>query len=996
MDILTFAANAVFSSDHEEELCIPLTPTKGRRPVFGELTNTINLSPEKLSDSSSLRALFTAPTLATPKTKAKGGAAAGAAGSCTPGSRSLGRGPHGKSLSSPSPGSEAAARTPKREGASPHVGPGGDSCGRSPLTPMSNLKLLTRIASMEESISSKKALFGRGDGASPAGGAPAARAPALPAGGPASTLRRHNSDCLGQANTRGRLGRSTALRKHPTSSDYPTPSSPGNLVMESVGHIPSVDDSSAARASEGSRKDKSLGLLSEKFLEHFPMEVSFLETPRRLVIDEVASMLGTERRRVYDIINVLESLNMAARVQKNMYQWMGQLHLQETLGRLKALGHKLDVGAQLQALQHFDHDFKFPQRIKTSLQGDGEKTDTRREKSLGILCQKFLMLLLVSPEPHMISLDNAARMLVGEAGEDGERLRTRGRRLYDIANVLASLGLVRRVPTAKAFQYIGPQVEAVTSEEDTLGVLHRHSLLPSRLGSSGGKENLVSSYGDHEVTPSNSVPPVQKRGRPRKLSTDFGTSAVPAKRTKLQRTKSEDVSTSKQSRKIMRHPSLHDICQVAEVEREKLLESERLQRSRSTDNSHSGHAGPSPSSERSEESSSDFAGFKPITSVPQPSLRTLLQRRFTNRTKIPIALTFQTPPQGDNESTHLRSPAQIITKHSPSVAKVLHVAPEASQTLHPDTVPTVPSPRNIPVFSQTSSPFYPVNSGSVSTQNACLTQNQQMKPVVVVKGGSRLMNSSHNQSRVVPVGSTTTQGPQVIKLITRTGGYMQQEPSTVITVLPAGQAVSKFNPQKHLIQTGGGFQQISQGIYTNGKKVISNSTGSVRCEVPVQGKVFTEQRQVSSQPCTVYTVSRNMVTEKTFPRVNSAEGLHMPTVIQKYLGPSLQSGSTSEPRFLQISQSHTTAFQIQNSVLKSGGMSTVRTASFRESSRSSPPMPSTQQAGNQASTWQPSPESSSTDSELEQIFGDSFKFTRPKILVQASSGQIAPHLNQHT
>lgn len=55
------------------ELCIPLTPTKGRRPVFGELTNTINLSPEKLNDSS-LRALFTAPTLTTPKTKAKGGA----------------------------------------------------------------------------------------------------------------------------------------------------------------------------------------------------------------------------------------------------------------------------------------------------------------------------------------------------------------------------------------------------------------------------------------------------------------------------------------------------------------------------------------------------------------------------------------------------------------------------------------------------------------------------------------------------------------------------------------------------------------------------------------------------------------------------------------------------------------------------------------------------------------------------------------------------------
>lgn len=89
---------------------------------------------------------------------------------------------------------------------------------------------------------------------------------------------------------------------------------------------------------------------SIRFLEHFPMEVSFLETPRRMVIDEVATILGTERRRVYDIINVLESLNMAARVQKNMYQWMGKLYLEETLGRLKAIAVKLNLRAQVQAL----------------------------------------------------------------------------------------------------------------------------------------------------------------------------------------------------------------------------------------------------------------------------------------------------------------------------------------------------------------------------------------------------------------------------------------------------------------------------------------------------------------------------------------------------------------------------------------------------------------------------------------------------------------------
>lgn len=69
-----------------------------------------------------------------------------------------------------------------------------------------------------------------------------------------------------------------------------------------------------------------------------------------MVIDEVATILGTERRRVYDIINVLESLNMAARVQKNMYQWMGKLYLEETLGRLKAIAVKLNLSNQMQTL----------------------------------------------------------------------------------------------------------------------------------------------------------------------------------------------------------------------------------------------------------------------------------------------------------------------------------------------------------------------------------------------------------------------------------------------------------------------------------------------------------------------------------------------------------------------------------------------------------------------------------------------------------------------
>lgn len=108
-----------------------------------------------------------------------------------------------------------------------------------------------------------------------------------------------------------------------------------------------------------------------------------METPRRMVIDEVATILGTERRRVYDIINVLESLNMAARVQKNMYQWMGKLYLEETLGRLKAIAVKLNLRAQVQALHTSggEGDFKVGhEEIWFCIHLYSGKLQTEREK----------------------------------------------------------------------------------------------------------------------------------------------------------------------------------------------------------------------------------------------------------------------------------------------------------------------------------------------------------------------------------------------------------------------------------------------------------------------------------------------------------------------------------------------------------------------------------------------------------------------------------------
>ncbi|XP_074086461.1 transcription factor E2F8 isoform X2 [Macrotis lagotis] len=439
--------------------------------------------------------------------------------------------------------------------------------------------------------------------------------------------------------------------------------------------------------SQPSRKEKSLGLLCHKFLARYPNYPN-PAVNNDICLDEVAEELNVERRRIYDIVNVLESLHMVSRLAKNRYTWHGRHNLNKTLGTLKSVGMENKYAEQIMMIKkkEYEQEFDFNSdkneeaAVKSSFGQNGHSdmcfvelpgvefraasVNSRKDKSLRVMSQKFVMLFLVST-PQIVSLEVAAKILIGEdhvEDLDKSKFKTKIRRLYDIANVLSSLELIKKVHVTEergrkpAFKWTGPEICPNSTVLSPITSFDSSGLEPPQSSKEQCAKNLFSTTGKPSFTRHPSLIKLVK--------------SIENDRRKISSAPSSPIKTNKAESSLKSAPfpskmaQLAAICKMQLEEQSSELKKVKMQLTRPTVHCQSLDFLASPEPNRTMASSQTPSLIQPLSVLP------LIHSPLSSA--VPVIVPHA--HSGASYAIYLH-PSQAQTVTSPNLSSTVHTVP---------------------------------------------------------------------------------------------------------------------------------------------------------------------------------------------------------------------------------------------------------------------------------------------------------------------------------
>ena len=165
-------------------------------------------------------------------------------------------------------------------------------------------------------------------------------------------------------------------------------------------------------------------------------------------LNDCIQQLGVERRRIYDIINILEGLSVVTKKCKNVYEWKGFERLRQEI-------------AHFENNASTPHEGAFTSKVTPLFSTQIVAHTIKCEKSLGFLCIHFINFIIQSgKEISLVQCANDFIALYQKEDAIG-RISSIIRRLYDIANVLSSLGLLEKLSQSTqkkpVFKWLGEE-----------------------------------------------------------------------------------------------------------------------------------------------------------------------------------------------------------------------------------------------------------------------------------------------------------------------------------------------------------------------------------------------------------------------------------------------------------------------------------------------------------------------------------------------------------